>query len=180
MASSQIDMGAAKLVFAGPVGAGKTTAISAIADGMPISTEMPLTDGPLGDKTSTTVAFDFATVMLDDGTPLFVYGLPGQEHFAFMRSIVLEGALGAIVVLDGSDRDIVEKCEHWLIAMRKLATDLPMVIGITKTECAPAFSMTMIRETVRLSGASVPVLTFDARSKEQTIQLVRTLLLSID
>lgn len=80
-----VEAGTIKLVLAGPVGAGKTTAIRSIADSDPISTEMPLTTGALGDKTTTTVAFDFATIVLDDGTPVMVYGLPGQEHYAFMR-----------------------------------------------------------------------------------------------
>ena len=53
-----------KLLFAGPVGSGKTTAIAAISDSQPIGTEVPLSDGAMGDKTSTTVALDYSFVRL--------------------------------------------------------------------------------------------------------------------
>jgi len=80
-----------KLVFAGPVGAGKTTAIAAIADAPPVSTDTPMSEGSMGDKTTTTVAFDFATLKTEEGDLVFLYGLPGQERFDFMRRIILTG-----------------------------------------------------------------------------------------
>ena len=45
-----------KLAFVGDMGAGKTTAIRAISDREPISTEMPISHGAHGEKTHTTVA----------------------------------------------------------------------------------------------------------------------------
>ena len=103
-----------KFVLVGPVGSGKTTALTALSDMAPVSTEMPLSDGPMGEKTTTTVALDFSTILLDDGTPLQLFGLPGQEHFSHMRSIVMQGALGALVLLPGDDPDIAAHCAHWV------------------------------------------------------------------
>ena len=37
-----LDVQSTKLVFVGPMGAGKTTAITSIADSPPISTDMPI------------------------------------------------------------------------------------------------------------------------------------------
>ncbi len=175
-----MDFDAVKLVLAGPVGAGKTTEIRSIADTEPISTEMPLVDGPMGDKTTTTVAFDFATVMLDDDTPLLVYGLPGQEHFEFMRNIVIQGALGVVILLDGQDPETDTQCEHWLRVIRDIAPDIALVIGITKTDIATGFSMGSIRAAVRRCGPPVPAFTFDARSREESMHLIRALLVSIE
>lgn len=175
-----MDNQTAKLVLAGPVGAGKTTAIGSIADSAPISTEMPLTDGPMGEKTTTTVAFDFATVMLDDGTPLFVYGLPGQEHFSFMRTQVVSGAVRVIIVLDGADPRLALECVHWLKAVREAAGAIPVVLGITKSETVPNFGLRAVREAIRSAGKPIPVFTFDARDRQQTSNLVRALLLSIE
>lgn len=168
-----------KLVLAGPVGAGKTTAIRSVADSEPISTEMPLADGPMGDKTTTTVALDFATVQLDDGTPLFIYGLPGQEHFKFMRGIVFDGAIGVIVILDGGSDDLATQCEHWLRAAREVNSSIGIVIGITKSETNSEFSMRPVRDAIRRCGPAVPAFTFDARDRAQTSHLVRALLLSL-
>ena len=104
-----------KLVFAGPVGAGKTTAIAAIADAPPVSTDTPMSEGPMGAKTTTTVAFDFATLKTEEGDPVFLYGLPGQERFDFMRRIILNGALGVVLALNGANTDIADQCTHWLM-----------------------------------------------------------------
>lgn len=168
-----------KLVFAGPMGAGKTTAIRSIADTPPISTEMELSEGATAEKSTTTVAFDFAVVMLDDGTPLHVYGMPGQECFAFMRRILLQGAIGVVLVLDGSLASIGSDCSAWLTSLQESDAPPHMVIGITKTDQAPQFSLAEVRCAIRQSRQVIPVFTFDARDTEQTTHLVRALLVSM-
>ena len=166
-----------KFVLAGPVGAGKTTALRSLSDTPPVSTEMPLSDGPMGDKTTTTVALDFAAIMLDDGTPLQLFGLPGQEHFSHMRGIILNGALGTIVLLPGDDPDIATQCAHWVRVIGEIDPDLPLVIGITRTDISPHFRMDHVREALVGHSPPIPVLTIDARDREQAAQLIRVLLL---
>ena len=168
-----------KLVFAGPMGAGKTTAIRGIADAEPVSTEMPMTDGARGDKHTTTVAFDFATIVLDDGQPLFVYGLPGQDYLAHMRPIILRGAIGVVLVLDGSAPDVAAHCTHWLASLRESGAPPALVIGVTKAELAPDFSLAALRAALGPDRGRVPVFTFDARDRQQAEHLVRALLVSI-
>lgn len=168
-----------KLVLAGPVGVGKTTAIRAITDGAPVSTDVPSSAGTIEGKSTTTVAMDFAPVRLDDGSSVMVYGLPGQEHYAFMRPIVLGGALGVLVLLDGRQPDLVGTCAHWLASVENHAPDAAVVIGITHTDLLADFSLTPIRRAVRDAKRPIPVFTFDARDRPQTLQLVRALLVSI-
>lgn len=178
MTDTSIDI--AKLVLAGPVGAGKTSAIHAIADSEPISTDVPLSgDAVQVDKTTTTVALDFATVALDDGTPLFIYGLPGQEHFSFMRPILLRGAVGVILLLNASDADVAEQCEQWLHSIRAIDAGIGIGIGLTHMDAASGSPVQCVREAVRRCGAPVPVFTLDARSRAQVAHLVRAMLLSV-
>ncbi len=172
--------GAAKLVLAGPVAAGKTTALRAITDGEPVSTEMPLSDGPMEGKTTTTVALDYAKVNLEDGAELLVYGLPGQEHFAFMRPIVLNGAIGVVILLDGRDPMLESQCEHWLQECAAHAPNAAMVVGVTHTDLIGTFSINRLRRAASCLGRLIPVFTLDAREAPQTLQLVRALILSID
>ncbi len=169
-----------KFVLVGPVGSGKTTALAALSDVAPVSTEMPLSDGPMGDKTTTTVALDFSTILLDDGTPVQLYGLPGQEHFSHMRGIVMQGALGVLVLLSGDDPDIASQCAHWIRVVADIDPDLPLVIGITRTDLAPGFRMDTIRQAIAGRMPPVPVLTIDARDREQVAQLVRVLLMMME
>ncbi len=170
-----------KLVFAGPVGAGKTTAIAAIADAPPVSTDTPMSEGPMGDKTTTTVAFDFATLKTEEGDPVFLYGLPGQERFDFMRRIILNGALGVVLALNGANTDIAVQCTQWLSSIQAIAPGMTVVVGITHTDERPDFDMNAVRDAATaVMGSPTPVLTFDARSQEQTSHLVRTLLVMLE
>ncbi len=168
-----------KLVFAGPVGAGKTTALKALADTPPVSTEMPLSDGPMGAKTTTTVALDFATVLLDDGTPLQLYGLPGQEHFSHMRPIIFNGALGVVLLLNAASPTIAEECGQWLRAVAETDPGMAIVIGITQSDVAPGFRLEDVRRAAAAWPRPVPTFTIDARDRAQASQLVRALLFSI-
>lgn len=169
-----------KFVLAGPVGAGKTTALASLSDIAPVSTEMPLSDGPMGEKTTTTVALDFSSILLDDGTPVQLFGLPGQEHFSHMRGIVMQGALGVLVLLPGDDPDVAAQCAHWIRVVADVDADLPIAIGITRTDLAEAFRMDTIRQAIAGRMPPVPVMTIDAREREQVAQLVRALLLMME
>lgn len=168
-----------KLVLAGPVGAGKSTAIASLSDTPPVTTEMPMLDGPMGEKTTTTVAMDFSMIHLEDEAPLFVYGLPGQEHFSFMRSIVLEGALGVILLLNAASPSLEEDCAHWLDSITESHPDIAIVIGITHADTAMDFSLSDIRQIMRQRKLMLPTLTIDARDKAQMYNLVRALLSEI-
>lgn len=170
------EIGIAKLVLAGAMGAGKSTAIAALADAPPVSTEMPIVDGIRGSKTTTTVALDFATAMLEDGTPLFLYGLPGQDHLSFMRPIVLEGALGALMMLDGRDPDLPATCQEWLDSLHDHDPALPLAIGITHTDLVGDFSLEPLRALLHERRVRVPAFTVDARDRAQMAHLVRALL----
>ena len=61
--------GELKIVITGPMGAGKTTAIRAISDSPPVSTEVGNHDKQTSAKDSTTVALDYGEVALEMTSP---------------------------------------------------------------------------------------------------------------
>ena len=73
-----------KIIITGTMGAGKTTAIAAISDVAPITTEAVNSDRSSSNKASTTVALDYGEVALDGGDRVRLYGTPGQVRFKFM------------------------------------------------------------------------------------------------
>ena len=97
-----------KLVFVGVMGAGKTTAVRAISDVEPVSTEMPLSEHATADKTETTVAMDYSSIALDDGELLHVYGVPGQRYLDVMWPLVADGALGVVVLVSAGTPEPVQ------------------------------------------------------------------------
>lgn len=172
--------GTIKLLFTGPVGAGKTTAIRAISDTPPISTDVPWSDANGGSKSTTTVAFDYSSIQLDEHETLHLYGLPGQEQFNFMSAIVGPGAIGLILLLDGSSSRVGDECANQIRRLRKLFPGLLFVIGVVKTDLSPHFSLGDLHHVVRESGCAAPILTIDPRKRSEVIQLVRALLLLLD
>ncbi|MBE1161868.1 GTP-binding protein [Dyella acidiphila] len=168
---------AIKLLFVGPVGAGKTTAIRAIADTPPISTDVPWTDANGGSKQTTTVAFDYSTIRLDQEETLHVYGLPGQHHLDFMAPIVGRGALGAVLLLDASSAVMHTDCVHSIKELQRSSPGLKFVIGVTKADLAPRFSMQTLHQLLQQMNLAVPIFSIDSRDRAQVMQLVRALLL---
>ena len=88
-----------KLVFAGPVGAGKTTAIKSLSDIEVVTTEASISDGGRAIKPTTTVAMDYGLMKLASGDQVRLYGTPGQKRFDFMWDILSENALGVVLLV---------------------------------------------------------------------------------
>ena len=51
-------------------------------------------------KTTTTVAFDFGRISLNEHMVLYLFGAPGQERFWFLWDRLFSGTLGAVVLVD--------------------------------------------------------------------------------
>ena len=66
-----------KILFTGPVGAGKTTAIRSLADELPVSTDERASDDTRYRKANTTVAMDYGVMRLADEIQLCNRLAPG-------------------------------------------------------------------------------------------------------
>lgn len=122
-----------KIVFTGPMGAGKTTAIRAISDGEVLSTDVPITGGAelsMPGKTMTTVGLDYGECRLGDQWVLKLFGTPGQERFRFMWDILGAGAFGLIVLADNSQPDPVGEVARYLKAFAPHVPARRTVVGV--------------------------------------------------
>jgi uncharacterized protein len=156
-----------KIVIAGGFGVGKTTAVSAISEITPLTTEAAMTSvaagvddsGDVPDKTTTTVALDFGCITLDRDLKLYLFGTPGQDRFGFMWSDIANGALGALVIVDARRLDdcypAVDYFEH---------IGLPFVVAVNLFHGQLTVDLDDIRWALAISDG-VPLITFDARDK---------------
>jgi signal recognition particle receptor subunit beta len=156
---------ALKIIIGGGFGVGKTTAVGAISEISPLTTEAEMTVLSIGvddpgsepDKVTTTVAMDFGRVTIDDGLKLYLFGTPGQHRFGFMWNDLTLGALGAVVVVDSRR---LEDC-HVAVDYFERA-GLPMVIAVNAFDGRLAHDLGEIRWALAVAD-DVPVVAFDAR-----------------
>lgn len=154
-----------KLVIAGGFGVGKTTAVGAISEIRPLTTEAAITEVAAGvddlshtpGKTTTTVAMDFGCITIDPTLKLYLFGTPGQERFGFMWDDLVEGALGGLVIVDTRRLDdcyaAVDYFEH---------NDIPFAVAVNAFDGKIEHDLDDVRWALDLTE-QVPLLVFDAR-----------------
>jgi small GTP-binding protein len=168
-----------KIVVLGSAGAGKSTLVRAIADGVVIDTDVANSDHGLG-KAATTVAMDYADVALPNGDRLRLYGTPGQQRFGFIWPILLQGASGAVLLADASLPDPVEALAGHLYTLRTHAPHLPAVVGLSKPDLAPQLDLDHCSDAIAARLRALPVVPMDARDREQVLWLVDALMGEIE
>ena len=170
-----------KIVFTGPMGAGKTTAIRAISDGEVLSTDVPITGGAelsMPGKTMTTVGLDYGECRLGDQWVLKLFGTPGQERFRFMWDILGAGAFGLIVLADNSQPDPVGEVARYLKAFAPHVPARRTVVGVGRLDTHPSPGIVDYCEQLGALGYSPPVLEVDVR-RDADVRLLLSVLVSM-
>lgn len=169
-----------KLIFSGPVGVGKTSAVAALSQGKLLTTEEIASDMTRLRKDKTTVAFDYACVELEGGERLHIYGTPGQERFDFMWDILTAGGLGLILLLDNSRGKPFGDLRFFVSSFRDFIDKTALVVGVTRTDSHPQPGLDEYRKEIASLGLSCPVFEVDARVRENVLVMVQTLLYQLN
>ena len=169
-----------KIIFTGPVGAGKTTAIRSISDIKPVATDTLASDETKDRKPNTTTALDYGFMDLSDDERLHIYGTPGQERFSFMWQILTEGGIGLVLLLDNARPDPFADMRFFLDAFKTFIDDTHVAIGITRMDEAPKPSIADYQAELRDMELKVPVFEVDARERRDVTVLIEALLYSLD
>ena len=147
-----------KILFIGPMGAGKTTAIRTISDIELLSTEAINNDTEQHTKATTTVALDYGEVNLGQGETVLLYGIPGQERFSFMWPVLAEGALGAVLLIEKGTA----------------------VIGVWSAENLSDELLEPYRAILKERELALPIIKTDVRVKENVLTLIEMLIVNIE
>lgn len=169
-----------KIIFTGPVGAGKTTAIQSISDVPPVKTDAAASDMTKSRKAETTVAMDYGIMNLDDGEKIHLYGTPGQERFDFMWDILSVGGLGLVLLLDNTRADPFQDMKFFLDSFADFIADTTVAIGITQMDISNTPTVDDYHQQLKKYGLKPAVFAVDAREKKDVSLLLQSLLLSID
>lgn len=169
-----------KVIFTGPVGAGKTTAISSVSDIPLLHTDQLASDMAKDRKQKTTVAMDYGRIHLANNERIHLYGTPGQERFDFMWDILTEGGLGLVLLVDNARIDPIRDLHFFYNAFKDFIASTGLVIGITRMDEKATPTIEDYYQEIQSFMTVPPIFEVDARKREDVSMLIQTLLYSID
>jgi len=169
-----------KIIFTGPVGAGKTTAIQSMSDIPIISTNEAASDMTKQRKSNTTVAMDYGQIKIGDKERIHLYGTPGQERFSFMWEILTKGALGLVLLLDNSRENPQQDLKFYTHAFSDFINKGELVVGITRIDDINKPDINQYRQWIDDLQIRAPVFSIDARERQDISSLIQALLYTLD
>ena len=168
------------VLVAGPMGAGKTTAISALSEIPVVRTEARNTDLASHSKALTTVALDYGEITLAGGDKVRLYGVPGQARFDFMWKILEKRALGLILLLDNTADDAFADLDRYLQVFADIEARGALVIGVTRQDVRREPVPEDYQNHLAAQGRLLPVFSLDAREPAQVRTLLGTLIALVE
>jgi uncharacterized protein len=165
-----------KIVIVGGFGVGKTTMVRSVSDIRPLNTEETMTQAgedidnadAVTDKSTTTIAFDFGRITLDQRAVLYLFGAPGQERFWFLWDRLFSGILGAVVLVDTR-----RLADSWYAIDRLEHHGTPFIVARNDFG-GQRHTTAQLREALDLPDG-IPLVDCDARSRESSKEVLITL-----
>ncbi len=177
MTASHDDERDLKIVFVGPPGAGKSTAIRSLSDLPPVSTDVPASD----ESRLTTVALDFGEMTLDGGDVVRLYGVPGQGRFEFIWPMISDGAIGALFFLDARHPAPLQELDGYLESFAPTLRSTTSLLVVTHIDQATHdYSTQRFAQHVRERGYAMPVIEIDPRQRRDVLYALNLLLEVLD
>lgn len=168
-----------KVVFFGPVGAGKSTAIRSVSDKDCVETDASISDSGRLRKKETTVALDYG-LLERNNTRVHLYGTPGQRRFRFMwemigRELAADSA-GYVLLLDYRRNHPEQDLKYYLRHFAEYLKDKPLVIGVTGSDQTEPPEHQDFQYWLANQECTAPLFFIDGREPEHIRFLIHQLL----
>jgi signal recognition particle receptor subunit beta len=170
------------ILFTGPMGAGKTTAIQSLSEIEVVRTEANNSERHIVDKATTTVALDYGEILVGAQEKVRLYGIPGQKRFDFMWTILKERAKGMVLLVNSDAPDPIGEMIFFLDEFRELYDRGGVVVGVTRADVMPGPRLAEYSDALERTnpGLVVPVFTVDPRERDQMENVLLALIVNIE
>ncbi len=158
-----------KIVVTGPPESGKSRFVASATE-LGMSVDRTGLDGDV-----TTVAMDFGWLHWQD-FDITLYGTPGQPRFDPMLPVILNNAMGVVLLVDATNHDQLARGRH----LYKLITRMhvPIIVAANKKDLPGVMSEEEIRKGIG-TGKNVPVLLISSHQKDEVRAVLESLVDSI-
>ena len=170
------------ILFTGPMGAGKTTAIENLSEIEVVRTEANNSERHIVDKATTTVALDYGEILLGPEEKVRLYGIPGQKRFDFMWAILKKRAQGMVLLVNSDAPDPLDEMTFYLDEFRELYDRGGVVVGITRSDVKAGPGISEFTDALERTnpGLVIPVFTVDPRDRDQMQDVLLALIVNIE
>ncbi len=164
-----------KIVFMGPMGAGKTTAIKQLSVKV-VSTEAENTDLATFDKATTTVGLDYGQIDLSDDISIYLYGSPGQKRFSFIWETLLKGSHAIVILLNHEEDSALTDLQEYLTFLKTKNINKPVIVAVGRHNTfRQDIGIRHYEEIISGFDLVCPIFFLDVRKKEDCLFLMESL-----
>jgi signal recognition particle receptor subunit beta len=170
------------ILFTGPMGAGKTTAIRSLSEIEVVSTEAINSERHIVDKATTTVALDYGEILIDGEEKVRLYGIPGQKRFDFMWAILKKRAKGMILLVNSDAPDPIGQMLEFIDDFRELYDRGGVVVGVSRADVIAGPTLGDFSDALERTNPDlvIPVFTVDPRDRDQMADVLLVLIANIE
>ena len=175
-----------KIIIAGPVGAGKTTAMRTVFGNNLLAGEAKYTAAEVDDvKGYTTVSMDYGTLndmhsCSERPVKLHVYSIPGQERFKFMWEILSKNAHGLILLVAAGERNIFSVISNYLsVVWPYMHNEKAVLVALNKIP-ENFFENINIPEYLYYNGTALRFVKTNVTDKSEVLLLFRHIIEMMD
>ena len=161
-----------KVVFLGPPGSGKTTAIENVSNFSAFTTEVSPTDSVGSLKAKTTIGIDYGEFKHKHLT-LCLYGTPGQQRYDYMRRLSIKNANVYVVLLDMTSEDPMADLSYLNNLVNLSANDgVLRVIALTHLDLSMTNPEIIKKRISEKSAHNVVMTQIDPRKKNDVEKML--------
>ncbi|MBM6402494.1 hypothetical protein [Phycicoccus sonneratiae] len=169
-----------RVVFCGPLGVGKTTAVRTVSDVEVANTDVTQAANPQGggsrsEKRTTTVGIDYGEWHEDASSNVAVYGTPGQVRFDTVRTSTMSFSVHVVLWLFGQNDYALEEADEWLryVGAQDASVYDTLTVAVTRLdEPGDHPRLEDYRETLDRFGSGIRLLAADPRDRDDVRRVV--------